>query len=87
MENLDQLGFKFKVGEIVEHRLKTKDTYRSETISKTPLLIIERIATECNGGVQLFYMCRMGIANSGLSAITFAPEKAYQLTEIELEGQ
>jgi hypothetical protein len=79
------LGFKFEIGEIVKHRLMVKNEYHPEKKSVgTPLLIVERVACECSGGVQLIYNCRLGTtSNSNIS--TFHPEKTFSLHEVELE--
>lgn len=83
MQNLDALGFKFKVGDIVCHRLGFTPKYDKDTPVKTPILILERQAQECMGGVQLRYLCRLGAA-TGVSAITFEPRDLFTFTEIEL---
>jgi len=76
MKNLDKLGFEFKVGDIVHHKLKSDK-------QKTLMLIVERMANECSGGVQLFYKCRVGI--NGYALTTFDPSKIFIVNEIELE--
>ena len=86
MNNLDSLGFKFRVGEIVYHRLGQEGGYREEMKKiRTPILILERIAVECNSGYQLSYACRLGVS-SNLSSITLEPTKLYSFSEIELEA-
>ena len=86
MNNLDSLGFKFKVGDVVYHRLGFVGGYREEMKNiRTPMLIIERIASECVGGIQLHYGCRVGISGN-LTPITLEPTKLYNFNEIELEA-
>ncbi len=48
---LDMVGFKFKIGQMVEHVSKTHP-------SGEKLLVVGRLAEECYGGVQLHYQCR-----------------------------
>ncbi len=84
MKNLDVVGFKFKIGDIVYHKLKTSSEYKPEQIQKTPLLIIERMAQECHGGVQLKYLCRVGTSAS--RGLTFDPSNNYVMMEMELEA-
>jgi hypothetical protein len=81
MTNLDKLGFTFKVGEIAYHRLVSLG-YSSDKKTRTPVLIVERFAMECPGGVQLLYNCRIGVPGSG--AVTFEPTRTYPFNEIEL---
>ena len=85
MENLDILGFEFKVGDVVHHRLRHSSEFHPDKEKKTPLLILERIAQECPGGVQKFYMCRLGTI-SGNIPITIEPAKLFQFSEIEVEA-
>ena len=82
--NLDSLGFKFEIGQIVYHRLGFKSKYDKEGTTKTPLLILERLAQECIGGVQPKYLCRLG-TSSGVSSITLEPRENFTFMEFELE--
>lgn len=84
MRNLNSLGFKFKVGDIAYHRLSHMGSYQDEKTFRTPVLIVERMATECVSGVQLNYSCRLGVSGR-LAATTFEPTKLFVLNEIELE--
>ena len=79
-------SFKFQIGQIVYHRLMIPNEYHPEKKpSRTPFLIIERIATECIGGIQLGYNCRLGTSsNTGLA--TVLPERLFPINEIELEA-
>lgn len=85
MENLDVVGFKFKIGEIVYHRLRHSSEFNPEKEKKTPILILERVAQECHGGVQKHYMCRLG-TSTGSVPMTFEPNKLFQFSELELEA-
>ena len=82
MENLDSIGFKFKVGDIVYHRLKTKKEFK-EGENKTPLLIVERLAQECSGGIQLQYRVRVGVSSH---TVSFDPQYLATVQEIEVEA-
>lgn len=83
--NLDNLGFRFKVGDIVHHRLTSPREYPKDLPPqvRTPLLIIARTANECSGGIQLHYECRIGIA-SGSPPMTFDPSRMYMFHELEV---
>jgi len=80
---------KFKIGDIVHHRLKgyvrqMSDPNNPQKGSGSPFLILDRVTTECSGGIQLSYNCRMGATASG-SLSTVNPERLYNIMEIELE--
>ena len=79
-------SFKFQLGQIVYHRLIISNEYHPEKKpTRTPFLIVERIATECIGGVQLAYNCRMG-TSSNVGLATVLPERLFAISEIELEA-
>jgi hypothetical protein len=86
VKGLDSLGFKFRVGEIVRHKLKM-DRWQSgkeENFRSNSLLIIGRRAEECSGsGVQLMYMVRVGFLFADV--MSFDHTKTVILHEIELE--
>ncbi len=48
---LDMVGFKFRIGQMVEYVSKKHP-------SGEKLLVVGRLAKECYGGVQLHYQCR-----------------------------
>jgi len=82
---LDKMGFRFKIGDIVYHRLVAKREYHKEDDgTRTPLLIIGRQAHECSGGIQLHYECRLGVGNA---ATAFDPSRVYVLHEVEVEEE
>lgn len=84
-ENLDAIGFKFKIGETVYHKLKCECVGR-EKGRRTPFFIIERLAQECPGGVQKIYRCRMGVAAEiYANAVTVEMGHLYDLNEVEVE--
>ena len=82
-EMLDELGFRFKIGDVVYHRLVAKREYKEDG-TRNPLLIIGRQAHECSGGIQLHYECRLGIKNA---ITTFDPSRVYVLHEVEVEEE
>jgi hypothetical protein len=86
MATLNELEFEFTIGQIVYHRLKLPHLMGSQPESRTPLLIVTRIAEECSGGVQLKYQCRIGVS-SGIHVITMADgARTYEFHECELEA-
>lgn len=84
MENLDAVGFKFRIGDIVYHRMTMLHEYKTGERKRTCLMIIERSAQECHGGVQLMYKCRTGLFG-GVSTID--PNHYQNFMEFELEGE
>ena len=83
---LDEMGFRFKTGDIVYHRLTAKREYPKDSEdTRTPLLIVGRQAHECSGGVQLHYECRLG-AGVHNPIVTFDPSRTYVLHEAEVEA-
>lgn len=83
---LDEMGFRFKIGDIVYHRLSIKREYKKEEGDyRTPLFIAGRQAHECSGGVQLLYECRVGAVVQNPIA-TFDPARTYILHEAEVEA-
>ena len=63
---------KFKVGEIVGHKLSTG----------MKMFIAEVVCQECSGGVQISYLCR--VASEMYGKFLIAPDKLYPFNEIEL---
>lgn len=82
--NLDSLGFKFKIGEIVRHRMLSKTVFIKNK-QATHVLITGRIANEYLGGVQLQYDVRVGSEVTNAGETTFDPRKEYRVHELELE--
>ena len=79
-------SFKFQIGQIVYHRLITPNEYHPDKKpTRTPFLILERIVTECSGGTQLSYNCRLGTISNTVLA-TVLPERLFSMNEIELEA-
>ncbi len=79
-------SFTFQIGQIVYHRLAVQNDYHPDKKpARTPLLIIERVVTECVGGVQLSYNCRLGCSANG-STVTMQPDRMFNFNEIELEA-
>ena len=76
MKNLDSLGFKFKIGDIVEHKFGA--TNRIE------LIIVERIIRECSGGIQKSYSVRVKVPTFSVNQPTIEG-KCIEVFEIELE--
>ena len=77
-----EVYFKFEIGEIVYHKIVSKYNYKEMAI-RTPLIILERVATEFKGGVQLTYKCRLGL--SGYAQTGIEPSNLYIMQEVELE--
>ena len=82
MKKIDAVGFKYKIADIVHHKMTTPHEYKTEEHRRTPLMIIERAAQECHGGVQLMYKCRVGLFG-GISTID--PNHYCNFMEFELE--
>ncbi|OHB72967.1 MAG: hypothetical protein A2W17_03525 [Planctomycetes bacterium RBG_16_41_13] len=83
MKNLDVLDFKFKIGDIAYHKLNLKDKYAEGGYRNTPVLIVSRMVEECSGGIQLFYLCRLGVCNETVP-VTFDPSNLHKINECEL---
>jgi hypothetical protein len=78
--------FRFELGQIVYHRINRPAEYKEDTKpARNPLLIVERIKRECEGGIQLSYACRLGCPTWTAPTI-IVPEKFYEFFEIELEA-
>lgn len=83
-----EINFKFEIGQIVYHRLHGPPSNRQDgDPTKTPLLIIERIAIECSGGVQLSYRVRIGVSANSMAYVTVAdPTNTHIMQECEIES-
>lgn len=76
VKRIEEIPFKFKVGQIVKHRLGGK------------VLIIERWYQECINTWQIHYTCRICTQLQQFKGVTdgnFYPDRAFTLNEIELE--
>jgi hypothetical protein len=91
-ELMDQL-FKFKVGDTVAMtvhlaiRKRGKAGWKKErgiVPEMQPLQILERIAQQCHGGVQMAYLCRPHLQD-GFRSLAFGTELV-RVLEIELEA-
>jgi len=84
---LDEMAFRYKIGDIVCHRLTTQRDYlNGAEVTRTPLLIVGRQANECSGGVQLHYECRLGVGAGLHNPVTFDPGRTYVFHEAEVEA-
>jgi len=74
IENSD---FKFQIGQIVYHRLHSKD-------NRTQMVVVSRLLEQCEGGIQHLYRCRMGLS-AYAHPFTLDPNRLYDFQEIEIE--
>ena len=58
-QNLDSVGFKYQIGDVLIH--KALNWLQTKTSAQTfvQIVVLERLAQECPGGVQLHYNCRI----------------------------
>ena len=82
--NLNGSGFKFNLGEIVQHRINVPSVWDKKR-KASPLLIISREAEECSVGVQFHYGVRVGAVENHGNTPSFEPSRTYRVHEIELE--
>lgn len=80
-------AFKFKIGDLVLVKAQKRGyevLTETEAWSQRPQVcqVLERLAQQCHGGVQMHYLVRFHSANAKIFSTT---KEAFQLTEPELE--
>lgn len=84
-QKMDDMGFKFKVGDVLQAIFTPKTIEKDEEPSWVrakevfKLHVIERLYQECPGGIQRHYICRPITAKDGSPHI-----KYIQFNEIEV---